>query len=955
MDTNKTLTHLTGENIQFIEQLYAQYKQDPASVDASWLPVFEELFEGDDPAGPPSPSFSPRTIFRSGGSTGGAGAPTGEELASFEDKLDGTQVHTPGKTRGFAASVESLVRAYRLHGHARAKLDPLGHPRSTSLPELHPETYGLTEADMDAPIRYEALFNGDQTTLRALIERLRDLYCGHIGVEYQYISEPITRTWLRKAIERRNYASITDDERRDIYQGLVDADGFETFLQKKYGSVKRFSLSGGDSLIPMMRAMFDEAGSLGVREILVGMAHRGRLNVLHNIMGKEDVMMFSEFEKTQTPEAYIGSSDVKYHMGYSSEYPIGDESIHLSMAFNPSHLEFVNPVVVGRARAKQDRIESDDARQRIMPFLLHGDAAFSGQGVVPETFNLSQLDGYHVGGTIHVVINNQVGFTTNPEDGRSTRYATDIAKMLEIPILHVNGDDPEACARAGKLAIQYRHEFGRDVVIDLVCYRLYGHNEGDEPRFTQPGMYAKIGELKRVRVQYAEELASRGVLSAEQAEKMWQDRLDGYNPAYEQIKVQPEPKHVSTLDGLWAGYTGGPVSNVEEPDTRVPMDELQRLGEGLATLPDDFKAHRTVARIIRTRGAMARGEQPVDWGMAENLAYASLVSKGVSVRMTGQDCIRGTFSHRHAAVFHNETAERYWPMRHLGPDLGRFEIHNSSLSETGVLGFEYGYSLDSPDGLTIWEAQFGDFVNGAQVIIDQFINSGEDKWKRLSGIVMLLPHGYEGQGPEHSSARLERFLQLCAEDNMFVCNLTTAAQIFHVMRRQILIRTRKPLIIMSPKSLLRLDRARSSLDELANGAFQHVIPETRPEIEPANVDRVLLCSGKVYFDLIAYAEEHGLDKSAVVRVEQLYPLNREALEAAVAPYANAKKVFWVQEEPKNMGAWYTIFPELLEIFGGRFKPLCVSRAPSASPATGDGESHRLEQENLVRAAFEYKA
>ena len=955
MDTNKALTHLTGENIQFIEQLYAQYTQDPNSVDASWLPVFAELFEGGDPAGPPTPSFSPRSIFRSGGSSANGHSP--DEHASFEDKLDGTQVHAPGKSRGFAASVETLVRAYRLHGHARAQIDPLGRPRSTSLPELLPETYGLSEADMNAPLRYEALFGDRETTLREVIDRLRDLYCGHIGVEYQYISEPTMRSWLRRAIERNNYAELTDGERVGIYQGLVDADGFESFLQKKYGSVKRFSLSGGDALIPMMRAMFDEAGALGVREILLGMAHRGRLNVLHNIMGKEDAMMFSEFEKTTTPEAYIGSSDVKYHMGYSSEYALAgtDETIHLSMAFNPSHLEFVNPVVVGRARAKQDRTGRDDAKRLIMPFLLHGDAAFSGQGVVPETFNLSKLDAYDVGGTIHVVINNQVGFTTNPEDGRSTRYATDIAKMLEIPILHVNGDDPEACARAGKLAIQYRQAFGRDVVIDLVCYRLYGHNEGDEPRFTQPDMYQTISDLKRVRVQYAEKIAASGLLTQDEVDRRWKSRLDGYEPAYAQIKQTPKPKHVNTLGGLWSNYTGGPLASVEEPDTTIDLAELQRLGAAISTLPEDFKAHRTIARIIRTRGAMARGEQPVDWGMAENLAYATLVDKGVSVRMTGQDCIRGTFSHRHAAVFHNDTAERYWPMRHLNADQGRFEIYNSSLSETGVLGFEYGYSLDSPDGLTIWEAQFGDFVNGAQVIIDQFINSGEDKWKRLSGLVMLLPHGYEGQGPEHSSARLERFLQLCAEDNMFVMNLTTAAQIFHALRRQILIRTRKPLIVMSPKSLLRLDKARSTLDELANGSFQHVIPETRPEVDPEQVDRVLLCSGKVYYDLIAYAEAHNLTKSAVVRVEQLYPLHREALEQAVAPYTRTKKVVWVQEEPKNMGAWYTIFPELLEIFGGRFKPLCISRAPSASPATGDGESHRLEQENLVRAAFEYQA
>ena len=801
MDTNKTLTHLTGENIQFIEQLYAQYKQDPASVDASWLPVFEELFEGDDPAGPPSPSFSPRTIFRSGGSTGGAGAPTGEELASFEDKLDGTQVHTPGKTRGFAASVESLVRAYRLHGHARAKLDPLGHPRSTSLPELHPETYGLTEADMDAPIRYEALFNGDQTTLRALIERLRDLYCGHIGVEYQYISEPITRTWLRKAIERRNYASITDDERRDIYQGLVDADGFETFLQKKYGSVKRFSLSGGDSLIPMMRAMFDEAGSLGVREILVGMAHRGRLNVLHNIMGKEDVMMFSEFEKTQTPEAYIGSSDVKYHMGYSSEYPIGDESIHLSMAFNPSHLEFVNPVVVGRARAKQDRIESDDARQRIMPFLLHGDAAFSGQGVVPETFNLSQLDGYHVGGTIHVVINNQVGFTTSKqEDARSTEYCTDVAKMIQAPILHVNADDPEAVMFVTQMAMDYRHEFKNDVVIDLVCYRRRGHNEADEPAATQPVMYEKIRKLTTTRNLYAEKLVADGVIGEEEAKQIELDYRDELDKGDHVVKsLVKEPNKDLYVD--WTPYLGHEWT--AKCKSSVALKTIQKLGKKLTHVPEGFSVQRQVSKIVSDREKMTAGALPINWGYGEVMAYATLLNEGHPIRITGQDVGRGTFSHRHAVLHNQKDGAHHIALEHISENQPKFEIYDSLLSEEAVMAFEYGYSTTAPNGLVVWEAQFGDFANGAQVVIDQFLTSGEHKWGRLCGLTLLLPHGYEGQGPEHSSARLERFLQLSAEHNIQVCVPTTPSQVFHMLRRQVKRPLRKPLVAITPKSLLR--------------------------------------------------------------------------------------------------------------------------------------------------------
>ena len=950
--TSKAPTHLSGENLQFIEQLYAQYLADPTSVDASWLPLFEEYLT-DSPLrdlNGQRPTFPARSIF-SATVAGGGGV---DEHPVFEDKSNGTQIRTPGKTSGFAANVESLARAYRLHGHTAAGIDPLLLDVPELAPELHPSMHGLTDEDLKAAVHSDNLFGGVDATVGEVLEQLKRLYCGPIGVEYQNISDPAQRQWLRAEIEEHNYSLLHDVERQAIMAGLTDADAFETYLHRKYVGVKRFSLSGGDALIPMLRAMLEEAGELELDEVLIGMAHRGRLNVLHNIMGKRAENMFSEFEKTPEPEEYIGSSDVKYHMGYSSDYTTRTgKEIHLSLAFNPSHLEFVSPVVIGRARAKQDRrdVAPEIARKQIMPLLLHGDAAFSGQGIVAETLNLSQLRGYAVGGSVHVVINNQIGFTTLPVDSRSTRYATDLAKLLEAPIFHVNGNDPEACVRVSKLAVRYRQMFGRDVIIDLVCYRQYGHNEGDEPRYTQPIMYGRVDATTNVREVYAKSLAARKVMSEEEIQALWDARWTAYDEAYERIKEAPLKKQVSSGDGVWKDYKRKDYDIHTPVDTRVSLEVLQELGRKLALIPDDVNAHRTIRRIFKKREAMASGEEPLDWGMGEGLAFASLLVEGASIRMTGQDVVRGTFSHRHAAVFDGTTGEPYWPANHLAEEQGELRLYNSLLSEAAVLGFEYGYSLDFPDALVIWEAQFGDFVNGAQVIIDQFINSGEDKWKRFSGLTMLLPHGYEGQGPEHSSARLERFLQLCAEDNMFVCNLTTPAQIFHALRRQIHMPVRKPLIVTTPKSLLRLREATSSLDELVEGAFQHVIADARPEIDPAAVRRVALCSGKVYYDLVAHAAEHDIKDVAIVRVEQLYPLHHEALREAVAPYQGAE-IVWVQEEPKNMGSWYYIFPELVELFGASPKlPRYVGREASASPATGDPGAHEIEQQMLVREAL----
>ncbi len=938
--------HFFGDNIKFIEELYQQYLDNPEAVDASWHEVFED-YDGVPPNGD-SPHFRPRSIFAGAQPSGAA---DGEPV--YIDKLEGTKVRTPGRTKGFAASVEAMVRAFRLHGHLVANIDPLGRDRRTAPPELDPSSYGFTKSDMKSQVHYEPLFGSEKVTVETLIDRLHDLYCGHIGVEYQNIPGSEARTWLRDQIESNDYAELDGDkDRKLILEKLVDADAFETFLHKKYVGAKRFSLTGGDALIPMLTVLLEEAGGLDVEEFVIGMAHRGRLNVLHNIMDKPAKAMLSEFEKVETPEKYVGSSDVKYHMGYSSDYVTDDgDEIHLSLCFNPSHLEFVNPVVLGRVRAKQDRLGESDANKRLVPLLLHGDAAFSGQGIVPESLNLARVPGFHVGGTIHVVINNQIGFTTEPDQGRSTTYATDVAKMLEVPIFHVNAKDPEACARVMKLAIRYRQKFGEDVIIDFVCYREYGHNEGDEPRFTQPVMYSYVDEITPVRQSYTQGLIDEGVINEEEAQALWDERMDLYGDAFREVREAPQRKTIASMEGIWQRYRGGGISADSMVESAISREKFQELARSIADIPDEVNVHRTLRRLFKRRAQVADGESPVDWGTAEALAFASLAVRGTSIRMSGQDCIRGTFSHRHAAVFDSDTGASYWPLRHLSDDQGDVEIYNSILSEAGVLGFEYGYSLDSPDALVLWEAQFGDFVNGAQVIIDQFINSGEDKWKRLSGVTMLLPHGYEGQGPEHSSARLERFLQLCSGDNMYVCNMTTPANYFHVLRRQIIHPARKPLVIMSPKSLLRHREAVSPIDDFVDHGFEAVIGERRDEIEADSVRRVLLCSGKVYYDLTAYAEEQEITDVAIVRVEQLHPLDKDALKSAVAAFPGDAEVVWVQEEPKNMGPWNYILPRLIELFGTDPLPHYVGRRPSASPATGAYASHQLEQNMLVKAAF----
>ena len=947
----QTGSHLSGDNLPFIEDLYGQYLQDPESIDSSWIPVFQEYFgiEFDGSGGRAAPQFVPRSLFAPATVFGAAQATKHSEAEYADLASQGFTVRTPERSTKFAARVRAIVRAYRLHGHLTSKIDPLGRPHAGEPPpELDPERYGIRAEDMDTPVLCEALFGNEEVTLQRVMDRLQMLYCGHIATEFQNIPDNEPRSWLRKQIEINEYAPIAGAaERVKILDQLTDAEAFEDFLHKKYVGAKRFSLSGGDALIPMMHAVLQEGGKLGVGEVIIGMAHRGRLNVLHNVMGKPARAMLSEFEKNPSPEDYLGSSDVKYHMGFSSDYEVegSDKHIHLSLCFNPSHLEFVNPVVAGRTKAKQDRPGNGDGKRQLLPMLLHGDAAFSGQGIVAETLQMGGLRGYDLGGTIHIVINNQVGFTADPRESRSTTYATDIAKLLEIPIFHVNGHDPEACVRVAKLAMRYRQRFGQDVVIDLVCFRQYGHNEGDEPRFTQPLMYRKIEDVGPVRAHYVAQLIADGVIDQPQAQAMLSEKMDAYGEAFEQVRQTPDKPTVSSLDGVWQTYKGGDVDVTDQIETTVSVETLQQLGHQIATIPDHVKAHRTIKRLFKNRMAMANGELPIDWGFAESLAFATLAAEDVPIRISGQDSIRGTFNHRQAAVTDGETGEKYWPIRTVGN--AAFDVYNSMLSEAGVLGFEYGYSLDYPDALIAWEAQFGDFANGAQVIIDQFISSGEDKWQRLSGLVMLLPHGYEGQGPEHSSARLERFLQLSAEHNWFVCNLTLPGQYFHVLRRQVHHPTRKPLVIMTPKSLLRLREATSSLEDLSSGGFQPVIPETRA-LEASKVKRVLLCSGKIYYELMAHAQKHERDDVAIVRVEQLYPLSESGIRAAIGPYEGAELV-WVQEEPKNMGAWAYMFETLYHRMQILLK--YAGRVASASPATGFKEAHEIEQNLIMTCAF----
>ena len=848
--------------------------------------------------------------------------------------------------------VDQLIRAYRVRGHIIADLDPLGRPKP-EFAELDPAHYGLTESDLDVVFSSTTIPGRHSMTLRDILEHLRATYCRSIGVQFMHIDDPRAKLWLQDKMEAtRNTRELSKDQQVRILTKLTDAEIFEQFIHKKFQGAKRFSLEGAESLIPLLDMAIEDAGDHGVEEVVIGMAHRGRLNVLANILDKPTKQIFREFDDANA-DIMMGRGDVKYHLGYSSDRTTANGGkVHLSLAFNPSHLEFVSPVVTGRVRAKQDR-HGDSGRRKGLGIAIHGDAAFAGQGVSQETLNLSRLDGYKTGGTLHIIVNNQIGFTTLPQQARSTQYATDVAKMLQIPIFHVNGEHPEAVAQAIRLAMEFREELESDVIIDMYCYRRYGHNEGDEPAFTQPEMYKIIRARETVRESYVENLAQLGQVSKDHAEEIALARRDALEAHLAEARADEKPQlGFSTGQGYWQGYCGGYDADTPAAKTAVPKADLQKYLERMTNLPDSFKPHPTFKRMLKQRGEMVTGDRPLDWGAGEGLAFASLVSSGTRIRLTGQDSQRGTFSHRHAVMHDNATGEELNIYTGMAKDGGGiFEVHNSPLSEVAVLAFEYGYSLDYPEALVMWEAQFGDFANVAQVIIDQFITSGEDKWSRLSGLVMLLPHGFEGQGPEHSSARLERFLTAAAEDNIQVCNLTTPAQIFHALRRQVLRPIRKPLVVMSPKSLLRHPRAVSSFDDLSNGSFQRIIPEVADAVAPEKVRRVLLTSGKLYYDLEEEREKREAWDVSIVRLEQYYPLYDEELREVLSKYPENTPVAWVQEEPRNMGAWGFLTLRYGRDLFGRHPFAVISRAPSASPATGSARAHKVEQQRILDQAF----
>ncbi len=913
-------------NLLYIEELYTTYQKDPTAVPPEWRQYFDAL-EHDlarpVPAPPPRPAAQPAPQ-----PAATAPSPAAMEVAGFQERVD------------------ELVEAYRELGHLAAQLDPLGSRRPEPA-ELDPAYYGFTEADLARPVP-EGIVPGVQLrTLGELVAHLRETYCRTIGVEFMHIDDSAARNWLIERMEATaNRTPLDAETRKRILARLTEAAVFEEFVQKKYLGAKTFSLEGSETLIPLIDLAIEHAAERGVVEIVMAMAHRGRLNVLANIFKKPARDIFLEFEEV-FPEDYRG--DVKYHLGYSSDHTTTTgKPVHLSLCFNPSHLEYINTVALGRTRAKQDRF-GDAARTRGMALIVHGDAAFAGEGIVQETLNLSRLPAYEVGGTLHVIVNNQVGFTTSPEEGRSTLYATDVAKMLQVPIFHVNGEDPEAVAHVVALALEFRKTFHRDVVIDLYAFRRRGHNEADEPSFTQPLMYKAIARHEPLYKRYRAQLVQEGVIREEEAEAIARAYREHLEAELEAAKREPAPPKPVGLGGIWNGYVGGLEKDVPDVDTGVKKRRLVEVLQGITQVPKGFNLHPKLKRFMKQREEMAQEKRPVDWATAEALAFGTLVTEGYRVRMSGQDSRRGTFSQRHAALYDYETGEPYIPLANLAPDQAPFEIYNSPLSEAGVLGFEYGYSLDTPDGLVLWEAQFGDFVNVAQVIIDQFIASAEAKWNRLSGLVMLLPHGLEGQGPEHSSARLERFLMLAAADNIQVTYPTTPAQYFHLLRRQVLRPWRKPLVVLTPKSLLRHPEATSPLEAFTQGRFRRVIPDATAN--PEKVKKILLVSGKIYYELEAKRRAEGIEHVAIVRLEQLYPFPEAELEAALAPYKDGTPVVWVQEEPVNMGAWPYLRMRFCQEILGRFPLLGVSRPESASPATGSSRIHKLEQERLLTEAL----
>ena len=933
---------LSGHSLAFLEGLYEDYLVDPKSVSDDWAAYFES-FNGEAARGAASklgPTFKPSSLFNPPGGNGSTTAPSPEPTG--KDRIN--------EISALQHKVDMLIRNYRVRGHLMACRGAIGAPQE-DLPELSPSYHGIEERELDFEFPGSMVSLDGTLTLREIIERLQNTYCRSIGVQYMHVDDLELRGWLQTWMEStENRLSLDREAQLRILTRLTDATIFEEFIQRKYPGAKSFSLEGAESLIPLLELCIERAGEQGVEEIVLGMAHRGRLNVLANVMGKDPAEIFREFED-KDPDAYTGRGDVKYHLGYHSERETASgQIVHLALSFNPSHLEFVNTVACGRMRSRQDRT-GDHKHERGMVILIHGDAAFAGEGIVQETLNMSRLDAYTTGGTLHIVVNNQIGFTTNPSQYRSSTYCTDVARMLQSPIFHVDGEDPEAVAQVVNLAMEFRKQFKRDVVIDMYCYRKRGHNEGDEPAFTQPLMYREIAKRKPVRDNYLEGLLKMGGITREEADQIADARRERLEAALSEARAEPQPqvRPPSIMRDIWSNYRGGPDKLVPEVDTGIEASRLVDLIHALTTVPDDFQPHPKLVKILETRRSMATGGHGVDWAMGEALAMATLATEGARVRFTGQDCERGTFSHRHAVLHDYENGNTYMPLRHLAPDQAPVDIANSPLCEAGVLGFEYGYSVNCPDGLVMWEAQFGDFVNTAQVIIDQFISSAEDKWRSLSGLVMLLPHGFEGMGPEHSSARLERFLNLAAEDNFQVCVPSTPVQYFHLLRRQVRRPWRKPLVVMTPKSLLRHPRAVSSLDEFTRGGFRRIIPDTRENV--GRTERILLCSGKIYYDLVAEREELGRDDVAIVRLEQLYPLHPTDLKKVMDEYETDSPVYWVQEEPENMGAWRRMKGKFGERLLGRFPFTVACRPASASPATGSAHSHRNEQRMILSVAF----
>lgn len=875
-----------------------------------------------------------------------------EPLPFGQDKYEG-QLSGKGNTLEQdrrAVAVWRLINMYRMRGHVLADLDPLGTEPGHS-PELDLDYYGLSLWDLDREFYCGGLGRHETAKLRDIIRLLRNTYSGTVGAEYMHLLEMEERTWLRERMESTtNTPDLTKTEKENILHKLNQAMAFEQFLHKKYIGHKRFSLEGAETLIPMMHALLEKAGTVGIKKFFFGMAHRGRLNILVNIMNKPYRKVFADFEGNIDPETIQGSGDVKYHLGSKGEYKINDngQSIELELMSNPSHLESVNPVVEGATRAIQDHDSEKDARKKFVPLLIHGDAAFAGQGVVAETLNMSQLRGYETGGTLHIIINNQIGFTTLPEDARSTEYASDLAKMILAPIFHVNGDDPEAAVHAIRMALEYRQQFGKDVVIDLVCYRKHGHNEGDEPAFTQPGLYKEIENHPTVRDLYVKELLRKGEFTEDEMQEIFDEFDELLQQAFEDAKSSPG---LEVTENMLKRPEKEQKERESFPDTTYSVDELKDIAVRLNTVPTDFDANPKLLRQLAKRVELVeKNEKKLDWGFAEALAFGSLLKSGITVRLTGQDAERGTFSHRHAVLHGTNTDQRFIPLNNLGEDQAPFYPYNSLLSEFAALGFEFGYSAAQPETIVIWEAQFGDFVNGAQVIIDQYISASEAKWGQKTNLVMTLPHGYEGQGPEHSSARLERFLQLCAEDNMQVMNLTSPDQYFHALRKQALQEKKKPLVIMSPKSLLRHPKAVCNVDELANGKFKPFIPD--PDVEDSTeINRIIICSGKVYYDLIKQRESSEKTNVAIARMEQLYPFPDQDIEALFKEYKNVKDIVWCQEEPKNMGGWSFVAPRLTRQLNKNQKLHYAGRQASASPATGQKKIHDAEQQQLVKEAL----